>query len=185
MASTDGFTPESRIEQWLFDYLTYKCVSNSTQSREVNETTKMFLEALMSQSVNPDHGTNDIKANLLIVLDCQIQLADLGISNLQSAQSDKLLQSKETVSDFLNMMNGLRNSLVYLKESFGSKSTSLFALCKRCILHTYVIIIQFFHRLKVSPEPLYGDAEISGWTSKFLKKAEKCADSASEKDAVS
>ncbi|KAK3750815.1 hypothetical protein RRG08_037256 [Elysia crispata] len=183
MAGADRFTAETCTEQWLFDYLIYKCVSKSAEKGEVDDSSRRFLEALMLHTIDPDYGMNEIKANLLIVMDYQLQLTDLNIDNLHSSKSDKLLESEKTVTEFFEMMSGLKNSLICLKESFELKSTPVFALCKSCLLHTYVNILQIIYRLRNSPEPLYDASELKSWTGTILKKAEKNVDLASETDA--
>ena len=51
-----------------------------------------------------------------------------------------LFQSEESLTEFMELIDGLRSSLLSLKEREELESSSLCALCNTCLIHTYVYV---------------------------------------------
>ncbi|GFR78141.1 telomere repeat-binding factor 3 [Elysia marginata] len=168
MANQENLNTDDLTEQWLFDYYVDKCVTKSSQSEQVDDSSRSFLEVLMTHSIDPDYGMNKIKANMLIVMDYQFQLTRLDISDLESSHTKQLLQSKDSTTELFNLMAGLRDSLLYLEKE--SKKVDL---CHACLLHVHAYIFQVLHSLETAGKTIYDSNELQSYKSAILKKAGK------------
>lgn len=183
MVDQENSNLDIHIEQWMFDYYVDKCVSKSTQGQEVDENSRQYLQVLMLHSIDPDYKLNKVKANMLIVMDYQLQLAELDISDFDSENCKKLLQSREETTELFDIvMNGLRDSLLNLKDSKDSLPQNVLNLCQTCLLLLHAYVLQVLHHLKTAPDTNYKASELKNYTSAVIKKAAKDLASVTKKE---